>query len=89
MDDRFGIENGIDSRGRTWEVFEEDAGKWRWRIYTDRGRLTHYRRLCLTIWMLARITLGLMAWTGITSRYSHQGQGKNEDRVEAGDNKAY
>ena len=37
MDDRLGLEHGTDSKGRSWEVFEEAAGKWRWRIYDDKG----------------------------------------------------
>ena len=35
--DGLGLETGFDSKGGHWDVFEESAGKWKWRIYGDKG----------------------------------------------------
>ena len=37
MNDKLG--SGIDSKGRVWEVYEEVAGKWRWRRCDKKGKL--------------------------------------------------
>ena len=35
--DELGLETGFDSKGGHWDVFEETAGKWKWRMYGDKG----------------------------------------------------
>ena len=35
--DGLGLETGFDSKGGHWDVFEETAGKWKWRMYGDKG----------------------------------------------------
>ena len=37
--DGLGLETGFDSKGGHWDVFEETVGKWRWRIYDDKGHV--------------------------------------------------
>lgn len=35
--DGLGLETGFDSKEGHWDVFEKTAGKWKWRLYNDKG----------------------------------------------------